>query len=393
MKTFTIKILLLNLIHVFNLFSTANNVPNLCNINLVSIPILLQKNPDIIYQNCHDAIFYNLKPFPLSFWPNQQPYTGLFAPTFVLTIPDGRVYSRFGFVVIGERYMLRELIVPNYYFYHTLNLINEELSQNVYKAAGRVAVITRQDTDTYGHWIIDILGRIALLEIMGIEYDWIYIPYHKPYMKESLQLWGIDTNKIIEPYGQFSAIQADELIVPSLVSKRIPTKSETFSSYTPLTVYYPHWAVEYIRNKYLPLLNTYQNNKNFKKRIFISRKDSPYSRKIVNEDEVFELFKNVGFERYELSKLPFLEQLYLFNNAEIIVSPNGSGLSNIMFCCSTTRVIEIFQARADSSFYNLAQTVGLDYSYIVTGQFHEQGFFDTYVPLYTIQAFIDSYTW
>lgn len=370
----------------------AYDVPSLGDMHLISIPTLLQKNPTITYQKCHDATSFQLKPFPWSLWNHQHPHKGIFAQTFILTIPDGRAYTEYGFVIIDEKYMLRELMLPNYYFHHSINLINESIGGKVRKVAGRVAVITRRDAGTYGHWIIDILGRIALLEIMGIDYDWLYIPYNKPFMKETLELWGIDTEKIIDPSEEFSAIQADELIVPSLVSKRIPTKGEYFSSYTPLTVYYPSWATEYIRNKYIPLLSQNNRNNNFAKRIFISRNDSAV-RRIINEDDVFELFKPFGFERYKLSALSFIEQLDLFHNAEIIISPNGSGLSNIMFCKPTTRIIEIFQARADSSFYNLAQTIGLDYSYIATSSFDEVGFFDTHAPLHIIQNFIDFYKW
>ncbi len=370
--------------------NAAYDVPILKNnIQLISITNLLKLNPYIMYQKCHEAMEYNLLPLPVSVWPSQHPHQGKFAETFILTIPQGSVYSEYGNIIIDEKYMLKEFILPNYRFHHTLNLINETPQAHKRKVSGKVAVITRRDAGTYGHWIIDLLGRIALLEIMGIDFDWLYIPYDKPFMKETLELWGIDSSKIIEPKNEFYHIQADELVVPSLVSKRIPLPNQTFSNYTPLAVYYPLWAVDYIRNKYLPLV-TNNPNLNFSQKIFISRKDSNY-RRVDNEDEVFQEFEKYGFVRYELSKLSFLDQLRLFYHAKIIVSPNGSGLSNIMFCSKDAKIIEIFQARADSSFYNLAQVIGLDYSCIFTSEFHEIGFCNTRVPIEIIQNFVKTY--
>ena len=377
------------IINYFVLLIPNNNVPELNDLKLISIDTLLKINPHVLYQKCHDPVSFNLKPFPIPYWESQHPKEGTFAETFILTIPYGNVCSEYGHVIIDQKYVLRELILPNDRFYHSVNLMNENKNLISKKIPGRVAVITRRDAGTYGHWIIDILGRIALLEIMGVDFDWIYIPYYKSFMKETLTLWGIDSNKIIEPTNDCYAIQADELIVPSLVSRRVPTPNKNFSSYTPLSVYYPVWAVEYIRNKFLPFIQN-KINKNFNEKIFISRKDSCF-RNIENEDEVFKEFENYGFVRYELSKLSFLEQLELFHHAKVIASPNGSGLSNIMFCNKNTKILEIFQARADSSFYNLAQVVGLQYNPIFTTSFHEIGFYNTYIPIEIIKNFIEKY--
>ena len=76
------------------------------------------------------------------------------------------------------------------------------------------------------------------------------------------------------------------------------------------------------------------------KNIYISRKDSNH-RKINNEDELINYLKQFDFEIYELSKLTFLEQIKIFNQAKMIVSMHGASLTNLMFCHPQTTVVEI----------------------------------------------------
>ena len=77
-----------------------------------------------------------------------------------------------------------------------------------------------------------------------IEYDWLYIPIDKKFVREILELWGIDFKKIISPKNEYFGIQADELIVPSLVinTDQVITMQEIFNH--PLTL-------NYIRKKLL----------------------------------------------------------------------------------------------------------------------------------------------
>lgn len=91
--------------------------------------------------------------------------------------------------------------------------------------------------------------------------------------------------------------------------------------------------------------------KEFKKRIFISRKDAIPRRQIVNEDELFSELKSVGFEVYELSSLSLDDQVALFKNAEIIVSPHGAGLANLLFCTEKPYVIELQSKQAFTRVY------------------------------------------
>jgi capsular polysaccharide biosynthesis protein len=126
--------------------------------------------------------------------------------------------------------------------------------------------------------------------------------------------------------------------------------------------FYPHPATsKYVRDKLLQgVLKLGIDTTHLSKKVFISRKDAPL-RKIINEDEVFELFKPYGFVRYELSNFTVCEQIMLMHNADIVIGEHGAGLTNILFCKSDTLVIELFQKLIDNSNWWIANIAGVNY--------------------------------
>ena len=420
-----IKLLLVQLFFVLNVFSSE--------INIKSIYDLLPIHPEIEYIKCHDAQYFSYEKFPISKFPQLQPNECIFSPTFILKIPKGQVYSYDGIVIVGNE-IVEESIYPN----SRTNQIKSVLKMsfvNLKQINGKVAVITTTSDYCYFHWIANVLVRLALLELYGIEYDWLYVGQDKPFMKETLSLWGIDLSKIILPINETKYIQADELVVPSpYIGMRTPfdwqyklswipivkyckiwnldpakiylqnnefnVANDTplydnisiqnyFHQRTPLcSTYIPLWAINYIRNKFLPCIESCK--KTFSKKVFISRADAT-ARNMINEDEVFKLFEEQGFTRYILSNLSISEQFSLFANADFIVAAHGAALVNILFCKPNTTIIEIFQGRSDSCFYYLSQLLNLNHYCVQTMDIenideHQRC---TNVPLFIIKNFIN----
>lgn len=74
------------------------------------------------------------------------------------------------------------------------------------------------------------------------------------------------------------------------------------------------------------------NYKKFPKNIFIRRGVvSKFNKRNYNEDEVFSEFKKYGFEDIYIEDYSFIEQAFLFNNAESIAAPTGAVWTNIVF--------------------------------------------------------------
>jgi hypothetical protein len=338
-------------------------------------------NSDIIFENGHASNSFDFQPFPIAPWSELMVSNPTFKETFIVRIADGKVYSRDGLIILGD-VVLKELVLLSKSLPKKVREIQEKDIQQLTKIKGRVAVITtlcKRGDPCYFHWMTQILGRLALLESRGFEYDWLYVPISMRFMKETLVAWGVPLEKIIEPSGDNFFIQADELIVPSIVS-------QIDSNHPPYASYVQPWLIDFLRSKFLPLIQDQMNQYNFSEKIFISRLDAGM-RKVTNEDELFLKLEQQGFKRYVLAQLSFLEQIILFHQAKIIVSFHGAGLTNLVFASSGTKVIEIFQAHGYATYWYLSQMLGLDHVCIKTVDFTKtNSFMDTKIPLLSIEA-------
>lgn len=396
---------------------------------ICSLQDLMEKRPDIEYIKCHNMLSFAYKEFPISRFPELQPHKGLMAETFIAKIPQGQVCSVHGWIKVDNN-IVSDFILHHYSAQQQQYMLSKTPFNNIKKIKGRVAVISMFLDITYGHWIYNVLSRLALLESQGIEYDWLYVGYDYKFMRETLTLWGIDPAKIITPFGDTSYIEADELIIPSQIGVRHPQSHEYKLNWIPLDLYCKKWNVDpatislqgntptkndtlppvdvsiddyflpwaplcgcylsewfsiYLQNKFLPKINTAAFS--FSDKVFISR--SGY-RKMINEDEIFALFQAQGFCKYSLENLSIVEQIALFNNAKTIVATNGSSLSNLIFSQPNTTVIEIFLARSDSTFYYFSDVLKLNHFCIKTREFTNiEENFNTYVDPTIIQDFIE----
>ena len=401
-------------------------------LSILPIEKILKINPEIEYIKCNDPLPFKYESFKISKFPELQPNEGIFAQKFIVKIPNGQVGLHFGWIKVGQN-LIEEFMAPYWSHATQMDILQRNPFHDIAKIKGKVAVISTIFDSCFSHWIYTILGRLALLEINNIEYDWIYVSNDHMFMKETLSLWGIDPKKIIQPFGKNQYIQADELIVPSHVGIRAPLPNQYPLNWIPLERYCKLWnidpvkiwiggrvvnpkidtyipenisiqnyflsltpicafyfvpeIIDYIKNKFVPLVD--HNKFNHCEKVFISRADSGI-RKIMNEDEIFKLFEPYGFKRYVLGGMSIIEQVALFNQAKIIVAAHGSSLVNLIFCNPGTKVIEIFQKRSDSSFYYLSQIKNLDYQYIKTDVFENiNGNEDTIVDIDIIKNFIN----
>ena len=111
--------------------------------------------------------------------------------------------------------------------------------------------------------------------------------------------------------------------------------------------------------------NINKNNKTLK--IYISRQNSKY-RNIVNEDDLIKFLKGKGYRILDLNHFTIRNQIEMFAKAEVVISPTGSGLANIIFCKPGTKVIEIapeykktYESNLSIRYENLSKIAGLDH--------------------------------
>ncbi|WP_019507955.1 tetratricopeptide repeat protein [Pleurocapsa sp. PCC 7319] len=292
---------------------------------------------------------------------------------FVVTIPQGRTWiapqknswiiCNAIAVITPDNYLLGDLSRDYPWFLpecpyqertdHTV--FSLEKISSVEKITGKVALLSSLAGHVYYHWMFDILPRIELIKRSGInpsEIDWFVInSLSKPYQQETLKLLGIPAIKIIES-DRHNHIQATELIVPS------------FPGYLD---WVPEGTIRFLRQTFLPHINLTQ--KNAGKKIYVSRARSK-NRHLVNELEVSNLLHSQGFQTVFLEEMSVLEQVATFANAEIIVAPHGSGLTNLVFCSPDAKVIELFSPNyVRTDYWMISQKLQLLHYYVIGQSF------------------------
>ena len=288
----------------------------------------------------------------------------------VAIFKNSRVFSQKGQIITQENVLISDLSrsfgVPK-----QINNFGNRKPIVTKKNGEKVAVLTTDGSNTYYHWLFDILPRIHLLKKAGIfeSIDIFILPKLKhDFQKSSLSYFKIPNHKIHEIEDD-EAVFANDLIVPSL-----PSELGTVNL----------WALNFIRDTFL--LDS--SNLYLRRKVYISRKNAT-SRRLLNEDEIIEYLMGLGFEIIEAENLSFIDQVKLFSQAEVVVSPHGSGLSNIVFCNKKTKVIDLFYGDfLVPCFWVIAAQLGLDYYYETSielkqdlSSFWESKGHDDYFPL------------
>ncbi|WP_194165664.1 DUF563 domain-containing protein [Oceanobacillus sp. CFH 90083] len=210
---------------------------------------------------------------------------------------------------------------------------------------GTLGVLAWAGHTNYWHWLHDTLGRYHLLQLSGFKIDkYVLPPLTLPFQRETVEILGIPEDKILE-LTPGKHLKAEYLILPS-----IPFNAGTCVQ----------WTVKFLRDTFLKE-KRYTDLDCFE-RIYISREDAGW-RKVANESKLMELLTKKGFKKMIPSALTVKEQIDIFSSAKVIISPNGAGLTNLMFCQSGTKVIQLFTSTSDE-FFKMGQYIGLDYRFL-----------------------------
>lgn len=99
-------------------------------------------------------------------------------------------------------------------------------------------------------------------------------------------------------------------------------------------------------------------------KLYISRSSS--TRSYANEKSIEELLTKRGFLILHNENLSFVQQAYLYSQADVIVSPHGAGETNILFAKNNCKLIELFSEEfLCRDFYLRSRHIGVDYNILV----------------------------
>lgn len=300
--------------------------------------IITRKLPDTLGESIH--------------WKYLQNLEAHLPETFLLKIPNGRALLQ-GFVVNAENELIgdvsklisRSSFVDQFEDHPALHTKLPPLEAR----KGKVVVLSVSFAGTnYYHWMLDLLPRLALIKRGGESMDaidfFLVNDHASRFQRESLEQLGIPRKKILEGHWH-PHIQATELIVPSFPSD---------------TGHFAQWQIEWLREKF-----EVQTHERPYRRLYLNRRKVSY-RKVENESDIEQFLEQYGFESIDPGDYSVQEQVRIFSESECLIAPHGAALTNIAFCQAGTKILELLHPRAINLMYwNLSETIGLHYSYLL----------------------------
>lgn len=220
----------------------------------------------------------------------------------------------------------------------------------------------------YFHWVIELFPKLKYaLECQSLS----EIPILLPECSSDVDAFSSLLAQVIPPEREVvylkesRAYHVAHLYQPSSPCGLIPNLDK--GTYIPNFGYYRHEALNFIRNAALNVQKE-TPQKILPKRIFLARKGVL---RRYNQDQIFALFEPLGFELVFPEALSFVEQVQLFNGAEIVVGPTGAAWVGLLYMKQNTKgLCWMATEYGDINCYSqlaYANAVDLDYIPYTTG--------------------------
>lgn len=259
--------------------------------------------------------------------------------TFVCTVPRARVYQRGG-AVLTER----DELIKESYFGMWKPRTNEWQTAKPARINGRVIHFAMIYSDiNISHFTLDCALKATMFDSLAGE-KILATPKFRDWHYETFELLGINRDQFV--FTDSLITECDELVIAK-------TSDECF---------FPHAGhLKEFRRRILAGAGVPEGIKPTR-RLYISRaKDK---RRLLNEDALWPLWKERGFESIFCQDMTTRDKVRLFAEAEVVAGPHGSGFINCIFSPPGTKLIELHNPYwwdASTPHYN--QLLGHEYWY------------------------------
>ncbi len=315
-----------------------------------------------------------------SHWKFTQNATCEHPATFVLTLSNGRACGAGDVVTRDNRLLLpvSPYIEKGAYerSFDNHPIFGTEGLRQPHKLRGRALLLAAYAGRGFYHWMYDVLPRLQVFRDANMtleSVDHVLVNHYvSSFHMDTLSKLGVPRSKIrqLENAEHF---EAEELIVPSLPGN---------------TGQVPLWVCEFLRREFLSSKDKSQAPAN--KRIYISRTKAGH-RQLENNDEIIKVLERFDFQIVHLEDIPISEQAHLMAEADVVVSPHGAGLGNIVFCRPGTKVIELFHHSAvNVMFWTIANAMELDYTYLLSEGRRPEPYVDPYLNTENMRFGLDA---
>ncbi|MDT0575173.1 glycosyltransferase family 61 protein [Croceicoccus sp. F390] len=261
--------------------------------------------------------------------------------TFIATIPDATIVS---FVDDRQEYWpailsrdgraidLREIKFRNR---HAEVLRSRPAIRRIRRATW----ICERVYDNHSHWLTAHLPKLCMLQERG-ELGEVLLPTHlTSTMDASLRMMDLD---------------------PAAFSRFEPGECLHVEAFTFLgTDRFRPELLQPVRSAIAP-----RDAPAPQRRIYISRGKAGI-RRLANEEEIWPLFRDAGFERVYMEEHDFASQVELMAQTSVLAAPHGAGMTNMMFCPPGAHILEIaWLGFPNPNFYAVACAMGHHYGLV-----------------------------
>ncbi len=279
-------------------------------------------------------------------------------PLRAVMFEDQYIDSRWGFVFNKDN----EYIEQSAYL-KPESLINSILEKKVQKTISLnndcvYFMAYNHDYANYYHWTIQCLPSLALFLSLKNLYKCIklLLPSNLPeFALQYIKALQIDIDKEVEFLSlQDNLFFAKKLIYPSVIGGEF-----SFNTSQSILSFASSYFEKSLKNG-SSSFNIFSKERY--KILYCSRLDSQ-NRKIVNEGTLVDMLKNkFGAKIFMNTGQSVKEQARRFYEADIIISPHGAGLSNVIYCQPHATVIEFMPDKyINPCFATLAFNKGCSY--------------------------------
>jgi hypothetical protein len=220
------------------------------------------------------------------------------------------------------------------------------------KIKGTVAYLSNSNVSNYGHWMQYTLPLLYFYQqyfkLDDIDFYYIGDTDIKSFHIETLALLNIPKEKIVN-YACYSermicAIKFNPKLYDVARFNDIP-------------------SIEYLQELVKNTDEIINNSLSLK--IYVLRGKVKY-RKVIDEELIIKYLEQNGFTTVCMDGLTLQEQAAFFYNANYIIAPHGSALTNLIFCKEKTKIMELFPYNYPDWFnVSIAAVNRLDYYYLI----------------------------
>ena len=205
----------------------------------------------------------------------------------------------------------------------------------VRKIEGKVFNLCQGDSgNNFFHFLFDIVPKIYLLtlKIDLKKINYFYVSDPKKWQIKIFKILGIGEEKLL------SSKKNNHIFAEEIYAVDHPWYDKGYIQENVKKI--PKWVIQKNREFF------WDNSKQkFKNKIFLDRSKSKYNHcQINNLNDIKNLVLRKNFKLCKPENLSFKKQINLFKSSSVVIGAHGAAFSNIIFCKSGTKIIEIIPA-------------------------------------------------